>query len=297
MADDDSTLYEIRDSPGQGKGVFASKDIASGTRIWEESTLIVTEQDTVLDVLEQFDALERIRPENIEKFKQLRHVGHLPPIPGYHPRPQEVIKVPPPNMNRGLVRAAEAAMYMTEVNAGGNRMPKPEYAGMGMDMRNVAPQVLSIFENNAFPIPRYKEDVKTKAVFFTGAHLNHSCIPNCNAVWNNDTKKLCVHAVRNIPAGEELCITYHADDLIKMQREQRIKLLKDMYGFNCSCPACDPSSKASTRMDAIAASKYRIKPFLKTDNEDNAKLVGEYTKLLDLMEEDDNLDNWQKGTV
>jgi hypothetical protein len=187
-------------------------------------------------------------------------------------------------------------MNSTEANAAGKRMPKPEYAGMSMDP-NVAANVLSVFEHNAFPIPRYENDVTTRSVFCTGGHLNHSCIPNCNAVWNNDTKKLCVHAVRNIPAGEELRIMYHANNLICLEREERKKFLKERYGFECSCPACDPSSKSSTRMDAIAASKYKIKPFLHTDNEDNAKLVGEYTKVLELMEGDENLDNWQQGTV
>ena len=300
MTDVGSTLYEVRDSPGQG--VFATQDIPTGTRIWQEKTLIETQQDTVVDVLEQFDALERIKPDNIEQFNKLRDVGHLPPIPKFHKSPdevREVLPMPPPNVKRGMLRAAEAHMLMTEAGAGGKRMPKAEYTGFNFDpdYLKTAAKVLSIFERNAFPIPNSKNDEKTKAVVFAASHLNHSCIPNCHAMWNDDIRRLCVHAVRNIRAGEELRMMYHPDDLMCMDRKERKNFLTEWYGISCSCPACGQSSASSKRMDKIAARMYKIRPYLQTKNENHPGLVGEYTKVLNLMKEDANLDNWQKGHV
>lgn len=36
---------------------------------------------------------------------------------------------------------------------------------------------------------------------------NHSCVPNAYYSWNNDIKRLTVHAIRKIPEGEEITIS------------------------------------------------------------------------------------------
>ena len=292
MVDEGATLYEIRESPGKGKGVFASQDIKDGTRIWQENTLIVVEEDMGIEFLRQFEALEKIRPENIEKFKQLRHVGHLPPVRGYHFQSHDELSAPASKTNRGRVLTEKAFKDMMEVDASGKKLPKEEFAHIDLKRwRQEAAKALSIFDNNAFKIPRFKNDDQSRSVFFTAAHLNHSCIPNCNTIWNHDIKKFCVHAVRDIAAGEELVITYHVDEVICMQREERMKHLRRLFGFTCTCSACDPASKFCARMEATAHSNYKIKQFRLTAEKYSPKLVGQYTKVLNLMEEDNDLDN------
>lgn len=297
MADNNLNLYKIDESPGKGKGVFACQDIQAGTRIWEESPLVLSAENTRIDIFVQYDILDRTEPELVRQFNSLSHCANLPPVPGHHPTAQQVIYNPPPGgMVRGLTLACEALGQSTEMNASGVRVQKSQFAGLNLE-RNLVAIVLSIFDSNAFCTPQHKKDRTTQAVFATGGRLNHSCVSNCNAIWNNDTKKLCVHATRDIAAGEELLIMYREGELVYMQREERLKLLKALFNFDCGCPACDPSSKSSTRMDELADSLYKIRPYLLTGNEYYPGLVGEYTKALNLMKEDENLDNWLKGTM
>jgi hypothetical protein len=294
MADGSSELYKIADSPGKGKGVFATQAIEEGTRIWEESSILTTEVGTQLDIYLQYDLLDRSQPELARQFLSLSSVGHMPPVPGCHLSAQQVVQnAPPGGMVRGLVLAYEACAQSTEVNASGVRVQKSQYAGMVMD-RNVLASVLAIFDNN---FCRTSRDGETKSIFYNYSRLNHSCMPNCHAAWNPDTKMLTVHAVNDIRAGEELCITYHAENLDSMHREERKKYLRERYGFECSCLGCDPFSKSSSLLDKIADLTNKIKPYVRTDKRlTTPALVNEYAQVLNLMKEAD-LDNWMNGRM
>merc|ERR1712130_10110 len=67
------------------------------------------------------------------------------------------------------------------------------------------------------------------------SRLNHSCAPN--VAWSFDSVKnlIEVRAVRSIDAGEELQVCYI--DPVNMA-EDRGKLLKARYNFQCSCKVC-----------------------------------------------------------
>ncbi|KAK5159651.1 hypothetical protein LTR04_004936 [Oleoguttula sp. CCFEE 6159] len=106
-----------------------------------------------------------------------------------------------------------------------NGLPVSKWAGL----------LLSTFQTNDFAI---RKDDEYAAVFFKTSHINHSCIPNASFAWNNTLERSTVHAVNDIAAGEEItmcyCPPYHG-------REDR-KMVQLCYGFECTCPACDPEA-------------------------------------------------------
>lgn len=67
------------------------------------------------------------------------------------------------------------------------------------------------------------------------ARLNHSCSPNCQQSWDEESGQEKLYAMTKIQPGEELCITY-CD--LREPRDGRRDVLRAKYGFLCSCPAC-----------------------------------------------------------
>ena len=66
------------------------------------------------------------------------------------------------------------------------------------------------------------------------SRINHSCIPNAHFSWNDSTKRITVHAVKEIPMGEEVTISYCPAIRTFEGRKSSLK----PYVFTCCCPAC-----------------------------------------------------------
>lgn len=58
-----------------------------------------------------------------------------------------------------------------------------------------------------------------KACYNTASYFNHSCAPNCHAVF--EQQRIIVRAARYIKKGEELCISYKASFLTTVASERR----------------------------------------------------------------------------
>lgn len=63
--------------------------------------------------------------------------------------------------------------------------------------------------------------------------FNHSCYPN--AVWRPLDGALVVTSTRSIPAGEEVCVSYH--DLTEPGVKRKQSLMRS-HGFECGCMRC-----------------------------------------------------------
>eukprot|EP00892_Ulva_mutabilis_P012408 jgi/Ulvmu1/953/UM102_0036.1 len=92
----------------------------------------------------------------------------------------------------------------------------------------------AIVTNNSFNI--YNGSL-TRTVghglYAAAAFINHSCDPNCAISFHGS--QLQIHAVRPIPAGEALSISYV--DLLSPPFARQTTLLQT-YNFLCSCPRC-----------------------------------------------------------
>ena len=74
------------------------------------------------------------------------------------------------------------------------------------------------------------------ATFLKIDRCNHSCSPNAAHKWDVTRFASYLYALRDIRAGEEICITY--TDITAPRQTRRAKLLKS-YGFLCNCQGCD----------------------------------------------------------
>eukprot|EP00931_Biecheleriopsis_adriatica_P009295 TRINITY_DN110370_c0_g1_i1.p1 TRINITY_DN110370_c0_g1~~TRINITY_DN110370_c0_g1_i1.p1 ORF type:complete len:376 (+),score=54.55 TRINITY_DN110370_c0_g1_i1:142-1269(+) len=87
---------------------------------------------------------------------------------------------------------------------------------------------------NGVAFPSCTEGERT-AIFATAACFNHSCDPNV-AFTFNDANDLVVFAIKDVLAGEELCISY-VD--VYQSHFQRGSKLHARYGFTCRCSVCE----------------------------------------------------------
>ena len=121
------------------------------------------------------------------------------------------------------------------------------------------------FDTSLFPA------MKGAAVYPLVSSLNHSCAPNCEVAYIDDSKVIVV-VKRDVKPGEELTISYVDTELSQAQREEE---LREVYGFVCKCRRCtggkekasvgkSPAKRKSTAAaDAGVGSKRKA-----TDNDD-----------------------------
>ena len=97
--------------------------------------------------------------------------------------------------------------------------------------------IAAIHETNAFGMGTQSGMAGLASVFLQTSRINHSCCPNATCSWNENLARLTVHATKNIPAEEEISISYLANPWKSHCRRQ--ESLREGYFFMCTCPACD----------------------------------------------------------
>lgn len=192
-------LYEIRPAgPGKGLGAFAIQPVKRGTRILAEAPLLSIAQSEYLeaDIQRSFDKLSA---EDKAKYFTL-HSNHGQDPKNWpstiHPRTHEAER---------------------------QRIEEQHNSRVGEKAT-----ILSIFQTNCM------EHERGAAVFMDASRFNHSCISNAFFSWNSNRGKETIHAMVDIPAGEEITLCY-CDAL--WDTHMRNWALKH-YGFRCACRAC-----------------------------------------------------------
>ncbi|PMD21115.1 SET domain-containing protein [Hyaloscypha hepaticicola] len=110
--------------------------------------------------------------------------------------------------------------------------PSSQKAFMGLHNNYPDDKPLSgIVRSNGYPMGPGAE---AGGVYETISRINHSCAPNVVQAWNPLAEKETVFAVRNIPAGTEICTAYHVGG----PSSERKKILKMYFGFDCTCALC-----------------------------------------------------------
>ena len=108
-----------------------------------------------------------------------------------------------------------------------------------MAFRNItkktAVRVWQIWETNSFH----------NGVCLQMSRFNHSCQPSAEYFWNEDTETRDLRAVRVIEEGEEITIDYRGWEV--ETTEERRKVLKEAFNFDCGCIACDISEENMQR--------------------------------------------------
>ncbi|KAI7909432.1 hypothetical protein M9X92_011647 [Pyricularia oryzae] len=109
------------------------------------------------------------------------------------------------------------------------------------------------------------------------ARLNHSCVPNCHYSWDRAARMGLVHAITEIPQGDELTVAYDSRGI-----SQTMAGIEAAMGFRCACPRCSlppdelaESNKRRHELKAILAEvdlEYRaagLRDKRRNEGEDN----------------------------
>jgi hypothetical protein len=190
--------YEIHAIEGKGYGCFALKAIKRGTRILAEDPLLIVPVAQYL----QFDiqkAFDQLSPDQQRLYFTL-HSGH-----GQDP------KIWPSRIHESVDPLER------------QRIQEQHNARVGNE-----PSLISIFQTNCM------EMNKGAAIFPHAARFNHCCNPNACFTWNEAIGKETIHVMNDVPAGEQITLSYC--DMIhdKILRSWELK----HYGFACDCRAC-----------------------------------------------------------
>ncbi|XP_045614818.2 histone-lysine N-trimethyltransferase SMYD5 isoform X1 [Procambarus clarkii] len=83
---------------------------------------------------------------------------------------------------------------------------------------------------------------------------NHSCDPCAMPTFPYNNFHLVMTAVKDITAGDEICVSYLDECNLNRSRHSRIAILRENYLFTCRCPKCeeqagDPDITSEEEMD------------------------------------------------
>ncbi|OAA68272.1 oxysterol-binding protein [Niveomyces insectorum RCEF 264] len=201
-------LWEVRLSPGKGRGVFAVVDLPKGTRLLVEAPLfavapppLVPGVGFALAAMQPTveDAFARLNPSQQDEFLSCHEVQ----FPGEAKEDEE-------DAARGDAKSQAA-----------------DHTG---------PRLMRILRSNAYTM----QDGRI-AVYPKVALINHDCRPNVvNTDRARDGRRVIV-ATRDIAAGEEVLTTYIP--LLASTAARRARLAQ--YGFHCGCAACRQGDAAA----------------------------------------------------
>lgn len=214
-------LVVVRSAGVMGKGIFAMRDIARGTRILDEDPLFVvydrplhddrTEEAFIQDVETFCETARNLSANKLQKLDRLYYDA------GYD-KTSDKDRIKDWYLDEGI--RDEQGRQMSEKNL--------IYAVMEMSRR------YTIFKDSCAQVG-LDGTGQDSAIFLLYSRINHSCSPNAHAHYNGTTERLTVHATRDIEAGDQIFVPYV--DTACLPRDRRQELTK-RFGFACECPTC-----------------------------------------------------------
>ena len=162
--------------------------------------------------------LSKLSPPQQEEFFKLRHAGQNSP----------------PLLNDELNQAfgsKERALTKIELYAA-TLEREPAFSGDAMQ----SAIGVAIFYKNAFNMRGPDNTGSWMGYFPEAARINHSCVPNCYQSWNHNTQTICIQAIKDITADEELTIPY-----VRLLQPFHVRTdqLSERFGVECLCKACE----------------------------------------------------------
>ena len=127
--------------------------------------------------------------------------------------------------------SAEDSYAPNDITKAFHRLPASEqhkFTSLHCPERSDCNIIVRIYEANCF------EMGAGTCICLDASRINHSCVPNAHYSWNSNIEQETVHAVKNIPKGEEITISYITAICTFEKRQRQLK----PYGFTCPCPAC-----------------------------------------------------------
>lgn len=201
---------EVRDSPGRGRGLFATRDIPAGEIVMCEKAFCVvwgyeSEASTAITYDVRDDRI-RVSPIGLTRSIAQKLLSNSSQI-------ERVIDL------------------YGDWQGDGRHVPKTR-DGTIVDVFRVH----DIMSRNAFSTgSQYGEESANNAstgLWISAAYINHSCVANVKKEYVGDL--MVLRANRHIATGEEFSISYSESS----DFDARQAALMTTWGFDCNCPLC-----------------------------------------------------------
>lgn len=136
------------------------------------------------------------------------------------------------------------------------------------------PRVASIYYSNCYNCEGSRA-AGGSAIGATASRINHSCVPNVQFSFDENSGEMRFHALRDIPRGKEVCSDYDRAVFEVAARRRRKQMM--YYGFACVCEACEPQTEFWARsderrkgmLDAVRGVQACEKSFVEWESEDH----------------------------
>ena len=201
--------YVIRESPGKGRGLFATRKIKEGLVILEEYPLFTLKDGSLTEIQAKYPTIDEETKAKILEFND----------------PAEDIKKLDTDTVEKLVSKNPLMMFYKEAKT------------------DEISKIIRIITGNGLKICGEKElySYTTEGGLYDKISLiNHGCVPTATISWViGDFKKKQVRAMMVIEKDQEILISYfNTEEFCYGSREFRRRQLLEMRGFMCECSEC-----------------------------------------------------------
>lgn len=252
-------VYTFRSSK-LGYGMYATIDLSYGARILKEMPAVLQDESPCAAIVASFEIIQTL----LHIFQDDRRFDALAYDPCIHSMWHEIWQeykdagepMQPRKLPRSSRRARAECLYQSTMHLKcPHHVPPSEllYGQAQCDCMAWMIHVLSIYETNRIVL-RFRHSGKARyraGLYRDASFINHSCIPNAIAQLHSDDG-IVVHAIKQIPAGEEICISYcpvyfRLESTSGSTHPADQSWLLTHYGFRCLNSCCSGSGTTFLR--------------------------------------------------
>ncbi|KAA0714484.1 Histone-lysine N-methyltransferase SMYD1 [Triplophysa tibetana] len=300
-------FVEVFDSPGKGRGLRATKELWAGDVLFSEAPFasVVFDSQAACICHGCFRRQEKLQRCGQCRFAQYcdrtcqraaweEHKLECAAIKNYGKAPNENVRLAARVMWRtdkeGSVVSDLQLSTMDELEDHICDMSEEDMKDLKVDIHNFLDfwprsskqhtvdsisHILGVINCNGFMMSDQRGLQAVGVGLFPNLCLiNHDCWPNCTVILNNG--KIELHALGKISPGEELNVSYV--DYLNLSEDRR-RLLKQQYFFDCTCEHCTNKTKDDLKMAGAEVEGVPVP-------EENVKEITENSlKMLEKMEQ------------
>ena len=205
--------YTIREVPGKGRGLFATRKIKEGQIILEEYPFISLRNGDIVSFNEfKMNHYPNIDESTKAKILEIRD-------------PAENLKMMDPETVEKLVREDPVIKSWREAKS---------------DEISKIYRIVSANSHRFCEDPNLYSNITEIGLYNYIALINHGCVANASWTWvMGDFKRHQVRALMTIEKDQEILTSYwNTAGFLYSSRESRQQLLLEICGFLCSCSEC-----------------------------------------------------------
>ncbi|KAL8533784.1 hypothetical protein ACS0TY_009975 [Phlomoides rotata] len=213
---------EIKKSEISGRGLFATKNVESGTLLFVTKAVAVDRAIMPQDSGESAHLViwKNFIDKVVESASKCNEISNL--ISNLSAgEDEEALEV----ADIGVFRPESEFNSNSSSTSGGQKLDKGRLLSI-LDVNSILEDAISakVLGKNA--------DYQGVGLWILASFINHSCDPNTRRVHIGD--HVVVHAARDVKAGEELCFAYF--DVLSPLNNRRE--MANNWGFRCKCKRC-----------------------------------------------------------